>query len=184
VVVSDVVFSDTERADGQQRITRLTRSGCAVLWLALDLAAPLDGSHPVLLDDPADAAATIGRAAARALPRRLMGCLTPAVSEAANMPTTPDAVRLFQEAGVPFAPGKAANAGGVATSGLEMAQNAGRESWTFEKAEAELTRIMKTIHDDCHETAERYGAPGDYVMGANIAAFERISDAILAQGLI
>ncbi|GAA4056684.1 MULTISPECIES: NADP-specific glutamate dehydrogenase [Actinomadura] len=106
-----------------------------------------------------------------------------AVSEGANMPTTPDAVRLFQEAGVAFGPGKAANAGGVAVSGLEMAQNAARVSWTFEKVEAELTRIMKAVHDKCHETAERYGSPGDYVKGANIAGFERVSDAILAQGL-
>jgi glutamate dehydrogenase (NADP+) len=93
-------------------------------------------------------------------------------------------VRLFQEAGVLFGPGKAANAGGVATSGLEMAQNAARQSWTFEQVEAELTRIMKSIHDECYATAERYGAPGDYVKGANIAGFERVSDAILAQGLI
>ncbi|GLW66928.1 glutamate dehydrogenase [Actinomadura rubrobrunea] len=107
-----------------------------------------------------------------------------AVSEGANMPTTPEAVRLFQEAGVAFAPGKAANAGGVAVSGLEMAQNAGRERWTFEKVEAELARIMKSVHDKCYETAERYGAPGDYVTGANIAGFESVSDAILAQGLI
>ncbi|GAA4139335.1 NADP-specific glutamate dehydrogenase [Actinomadura keratinilytica] len=107
-----------------------------------------------------------------------------AVSEGANMPSTPEAVRLFQEAGVAFGPGKAANAGGVAVSGLEMAQNAGRESWTFEKVEAELTRIMKAVHDKCHETAERYGSPGDYVKGANIAGFERVCDAILAQGLI
>ncbi|MFB4320201.1 NADP-specific glutamate dehydrogenase [Actinomadura sp. 21ATH] len=107
-----------------------------------------------------------------------------AVSEGANMPTTPDAVHLFQEAGVSFGPGKAANAGGVATSGLEMAQNAGRAIWSFEQVEAELTRIMKAVHDECYETAERYGAPGDYVKGANIAGFERVSDAILAQGLI
>ncbi|GLZ11535.1 glutamate dehydrogenase [Actinomadura sp. NBRC 104425] len=107
-----------------------------------------------------------------------------AVSEGANMPTTPDAVRLFQQAGVAFGPGKAANAGGVAVSGLEMAQNAARESWTFDRVEAELTRIMKAIHDKCRETAERYGSPGDYVKGANIAGFERVCDAILAQGLI
>jgi glutamate dehydrogenase (NADP+) len=107
-----------------------------------------------------------------------------AVSEGANMPTTPAAVHLFQRAGVAFGPGKAANAGGVAVSALEMAQNHSRTSWTAERVEDELTRIMNDIHATCHETAERYGAPGDYVTGANIAGFERVADAMLAQGVI
>ncbi|MEU2792916.1 NADP-specific glutamate dehydrogenase [Streptomyces sp. NPDC007100] len=107
-----------------------------------------------------------------------------AVSEGANMPTTPEAVEVFREAGVAFGPGKAANAGGVATSALEMRQNSGRESWTFERTEGELAEIMRGIHDTCHETAERFGVPGDYVTGANIAGFERVADAMLAQGLI
>ncbi|KOG52263.1 glutamate dehydrogenase [Streptomyces griseoflavus] len=107
-----------------------------------------------------------------------------AVSEGANMPTTPEAVALLQEAGVAFGPGKAANAGGVATSALEMRQNSGRESWTFERTEGELATIMRTIHDTCAETAERFGAPGDYVTGANIAGFERVAEAMVAQGLI
>ncbi|KEF06523.1 MULTISPECIES: NADP-specific glutamate dehydrogenase [Streptomyces] len=107
-----------------------------------------------------------------------------AVSEGANMPTTPEAVALLQEAGVAFGPGKAANAGGVATSALEMRQNSGRESWTFERTEGELATIMRTIHDTCAETAERFGAPGDYVTGANIAGFERVAEAMMAQGLI
>ncbi|MUN38329.1 NADP-specific glutamate dehydrogenase [Actinomadura litoris] len=107
-----------------------------------------------------------------------------AVSEGANMPATPGAVHVFQGAGVAFGPGKAANAGGVAVSALEMQQNAGRESWTFERVESELSGIMTSIHDTCFETAERYGAPGDYVVGANIAGFERVADAMLAQGLI
>ncbi|MEV5830870.1 NADP-specific glutamate dehydrogenase [Spirillospora sp. NPDC052242] len=107
-----------------------------------------------------------------------------AVAEGANMPTTPEAVHILQDAGVAFGPGKAANAGGVAVSALEMRQNAGRESWTFEQVENELARIMRDIHDTCFETAERYGAPGDYVVGANIAGFERVADAMLAQGLI
>ncbi|MGW0535619.1 NADP-specific glutamate dehydrogenase [Streptomyces sp. NPDC003032] len=106
------------------------------------------------------------------------------VSEGANMPTTPDAVRLFQQAGVSFGPGKAANAGGVAVSALEMAQNHARTSWSAERVEEELTRIMNDIHSTCHETAERYGAPGDYVTGANIAGFERVADAMSAQGVI
>ncbi|QXJ23340.1 NADP-specific glutamate dehydrogenase [Actinomadura graeca] len=107
-----------------------------------------------------------------------------AVSEGANMPATPGAVHVFQDAGVAFGPGKAANAGGVAVSALEMRQNAGRESWAFERVEAELSTIMTTIHDTCFETAERYGAPGDYVTGANIAGFERVAGAMLAQGLV
>ncbi|WP_343230778.1 NADP-specific glutamate dehydrogenase [Yinghuangia seranimata] len=107
-----------------------------------------------------------------------------AVSEGANMPSTPGAVQVFHEAGVAFGPGKAANAGGVATSALEMRQNAGRESWTFAQVEGELAAIMRNIHDTCFETAERYGRPGDYVLGANIAGFEQVADAMLAQGLI
>ncbi|SCE54908.1 glutamate dehydrogenase (NADP+) [Streptomyces sp. DfronAA-171] len=106
------------------------------------------------------------------------------VAEGANMPTTPEAVRVFQEAGVAFAPGKAANAGGVATSALEMQQNASRDSWTFAYTEERLARIMRHIHDSCYTTAERYGAPGNYVVGANIAGFELVADAMLAQGLI
>src|SRR5690606_4147843 len=87
-----------------------------------------------------------------------------AVSEGANMPTTPDAVQIFQKADVAFGPGKAANAGGVAVSALEMRQNASRASWTFSRVEEELASIMSSIHETCYETAERYGAPGDYVV--------------------
>jgi glutamate dehydrogenase (NADP+) len=107
-----------------------------------------------------------------------------AVGEGANMPSTPDAVRLFQEAGILFAPGKAANAGGVATSALEMQQNASRDSWTFEQTETRLARIMRDIHDRCAETADEYGAPGDYVLGANIAGFVRVAEAMDAFGVI
>jgi glutamate dehydrogenase (NADP+) len=107
-----------------------------------------------------------------------------AVGEGANMPCTPDAVRIFQEAGVLFGPGKAANAGGVATSALEMQQNASRDSWTFEQTEARLATIMRNIHDCCAETASDYGAPGDYVLGANIASFVRVAEAMEALGVI
>jgi glutamate dehydrogenase (NADP+) len=107
-----------------------------------------------------------------------------AVGEGANMPCTPEAVRIFQEAGVLFAPGKAANAGGVATSALEMQQNASRDSWTFEQTEARLAQIMHNIHDTCAETAEEYGSPGDYVLGANIAGFVRVAEAMRALGVI
>ena len=107
-----------------------------------------------------------------------------AVGEGANMPSTPEAVRIFQEAGVMFAPGKAANAGGVATSALEMQQNASRDSWTFEQTEARLADIMRTIHDTCARTAEEYGVPGDYVIGANIAGFVRVAESMRALGVI
>ncbi len=107
-----------------------------------------------------------------------------AVGEGANMPSTPDAVRVFQSAGVLFGPGKAANAGGVATSALEMQQNASRDSWTFEQTEARLASIIRNIHDTCAETADEYGAPGDYVLGANIAGFERVAAAMTAFGVI
>jgi glutamate dehydrogenase (NADP+) len=107
-----------------------------------------------------------------------------AVGEGANMPCTPEAVRLFQAAGVLYAPGKAANAGGVATSALEMQQNASRDSWSFEQTEARLASIMRGIHDRCAQTAEDYGAPGDYVLGANIAGFVRVAEAMRAMGVI
>jgi glutamate dehydrogenase (NADP+) len=107
-----------------------------------------------------------------------------AVSEGANMPTTPGAVKLLQEAGVLFGPGKAANAGGVATSALEMQQNASRDSWSFDYTEERLQHIMTGIHDTCVATADEYGAPGDYVAGANIAGFIKVADAMLALGVI
>ncbi|QTX06209.1 NADP-specific glutamate dehydrogenase [Agromyces archimandritae] len=110
------------------------------------------------------------------------GCTV--VAEGANMPTTPDAIRLLRDAGVRFAPGKAVNAGGVATSALEMQQNASRDSWSFEYTEERLAEIMRSIHDRCLETAEEYGQPGDYVAGANITGFTRVADAMLALGLI
>ncbi|MHA6797782.1 NADP-specific glutamate dehydrogenase [Bounagaea algeriensis] len=110
------------------------------------------------------------------------GCV--AVAEGANMPTTPEGVRAFQSAGVAFGPGKAANAGGVATSALEMQQNASRDSWSREFSEQRLREIMSNVHDRCYRTAEEYGTPGDYVAGANIAGFLRVADAMLALGLV
>lgn len=107
-----------------------------------------------------------------------------AVAEGANMPCTADAVRLFQAAGVAFGPGKAANAGGVATSALEMQQNAARDSWTFDYTEQRLTEIMVHIHNTCLATADEYGHPGNYVIGANIAGFKKVADAMLAFGVI
>ena len=110
------------------------------------------------------------------------GCI--AVGEGANMPCTPEAVEAFLEAGVAFGPGKAANAGGVAVSTMEMQQNASRQAWSFEYTEERLKEIMKHIHDTCRETAEEYGASGNYVKGANIAGFLKVARAMLAQGLV
>lgn len=107
-----------------------------------------------------------------------------AVGEGANMPCTPEAIRILREAGILFGPGKAANAGGVATSALEMQQNASRDRWSFEQTEQRLAQIMKSIHDRCAETADEYGAPGDYVLGANIAGFVRVAEAMRMLGVI
>lgn len=110
------------------------------------------------------------------------GCL--AVAEGANMPCTPEAVTLLHQAGILFAPGKAANAGGVATSALEMQQNASRDTWTFDYTADRLEQIMINVHHQCEQTAEQYGEPGNYVLGANIAGFVRVADAMLALGVI
>jgi len=107
-----------------------------------------------------------------------------AVAEGANMPTTPDAVAAFQAAGIPFAPGKAANAGGVATSALEMSQNSQRLSWTFEEVDAKLQQIMVGIFNNAAAAAKKYGHEGNYVVGANIAGFIKVADAMLAQGIV
>jgi glutamate dehydrogenase (NADP+) len=110
------------------------------------------------------------------------GCI--AVAEGANMPTTPGGVRVFISAGIAYGPGKAANAGGVATSALEMQQNASRDAWTFEHTEQRLGEIMRNIHRDCFETAAEYGSPRNYVIGANIVGFRRVAEAMIAFGLI
>ena len=106
------------------------------------------------------------------------------VAEGANMPTTPRGVEVFLEAKIAYGPGKAANAGGVATSALEMQQNAMRDAWSFEDTEVKLHKIMKNIHKLCYETAEEYGEPGNYVIGANIAGFIKVADAMLDQGVV
>ena len=105
------------------------------------------------------------------------------VGEGANMPSTPDAIAAFAKAKIMFSPGKASNAGGVATSGLEMSQNSERLSWTAEEVDTKLKGIMKAIHDNAWHAAEKYGHKGDYVMGANIAGFTKVADAMLAQGV-
>jgi glutamate dehydrogenase (NADP+) len=110
------------------------------------------------------------------------GCI--AVGEGANMPTTPEGVHVFLSAGVLFGPGKAANAGGVATSGLEMQQNASREAWGFEETDAKLHQIMKNVYQLCSEAAEEFGSPGNFVVGANIAGFIKVARAMIAHGIV
>lgn len=121
----------------------------------------------------------IGIAAAKAL----VASGVVAVAEGANMPCCPEAVDVFHKAGVLFAPGKASNAGGVATSGLEMSQNSQRLSWTRKEVDAKLDDIMVNIHKTVSETADKFGVPGNYVAGANIAGFLKVADAMLQQGL-
>ncbi|KQB85284.1 NADP-specific glutamate dehydrogenase [Corynebacterium oculi] len=106
------------------------------------------------------------------------------VAEGANMPSTAEAIEVFRKEGVHFAPGKAANAGGVATSALEMQQNASRDSWSFEYTDERLHKIMSNIFKAADRTAKEYGHEGDYVVGANIAGFKKVADAMLAQGII
>jgi glutamate dehydrogenase (NADP+) len=106
------------------------------------------------------------------------------VSEGANMPTTLEGVKIFLDAKILYAPGKAANAGGVATSGLEMAQNSMRIPWTREEVDHRLQMIMKNIHKTCVDVAERFGTPGNYVNGANIGGFLKVADAMIDQGLV
>ncbi len=141
--------------------------GRGVWSIPCDIALPCATQNELLLDD------------AKALVAN--GCM--AVAEGANMPTTLEAAHYLQENGVLFAPGKAANAGGVATSGLEMTQNSERLSWTFEEVDAKLHDIMVNICHTMADAAERYGAPGNYVVGANIAGFEKVANAMIAQGV-
>jgi len=110
------------------------------------------------------------------------GCLV--VGEGANMPTTPEGVEVFLKAKILYGPGKAANAGGVATSGLEMAQNSQRVMWSRDEVDRRLKGIMTSIHNNAFETSKEYGVPGDYVMGANIAGFVKVADAMMAEGLV
>jgi glutamate dehydrogenase (NADP+) len=109
---------------------------------------------------------------------------TKAVSEGANMPSTLDAIKIYQDKGVLYGPAKAANAGGVATSGLEMSQNSMRLNWPREEVDKRLHEIMRSIHRSCLEAAQTYGRPGDYLMGANIAGFVKVANAMLSYGVL
>jgi glutamate dehydrogenase (NADP+) len=142
--------------------------------------------HNPLWDRPAECAfpsATQNEVSARDAANLLRNGVF-VVSEGANMPTVLDGVRQFLDAGILYGPAKAANAGGVATSGLEMSQNSMRLSWTREEVDDRLHKIMKAIHASCRETAEAFGTPGNYVNGANIAGFMKVADAMMDQGLV
>jgi glutamate dehydrogenase (NADP+) len=142
--------------------------------------------HNPLWDIPADAAfpsATQNEVNAKDAANLLNNGVY-VVSEGANMPTVPEGVEQFVSAGILYGPGKAANAGGVATSGLEMSQNSLRLAWTREEVDARLHGIMKAIHKQAKDTAEEYGTPGNYVNGANIAGFVKVADAMLDQGVV
>jgi glutamate dehydrogenase (NADP+) len=143
--------------------------GCGGIWnVKCDIALPSATQNEL---DAAGAKALIKN-----------GCIC--VAEGANMPTTPEAADLLIENKVAFLPGKAANAGGVAVSGLEMAQNSQRYAWTFERADAELKNIMTTIYKNINEAAEKYDSPGNYIIGANVAGFIKVADAMLDQGVV
>ncbi|MGN0396248.1 MAG: NADP-specific glutamate dehydrogenase, partial [Coprococcus sp.] len=141
--------------------------GRGVWQIKCDIALPCATQNELLLDDAKQLVAN--------------GCK--AVCEGANMPTTLDATKYLQDNGVWFVGGKAANAGGVATSALEMSQNSERLSWSFEEVDAKLQNIMVTIYHNIDDAAKRYGVEGDYVAGANIAGFEKVVEAMLAQGV-
>ncbi len=141
--------------------------GRGVWAIPCDIALPCATQNELMIDDAKQLVAN--------------GCK--AVCEGANMPTTLDATKYLQDNGAWFIPGKAANAGGVATSALEMSQNSERLSWTFEEVDAQLNRIMVDIYHNIDDASKRYGKEGDYVAGANIAGFEKVVDAMLAQGV-
>ncbi len=143
--------------------------GCSGIWtIPCDIALPCATQNE------------IDEESAKALVKN--GCF--AVGEGANMPSTPEAVAVFQSNGVLFGPAKAANAGGVATSALEMSQNSMRYSWTFEEVDAKLKDIMEGIFEKCDTASKKYGHEGNYVMGANIAGFEKVADSMMAHGIV
>jgi len=139
------------------------------VWdIACDIALPCATQNELLIDDAKKLAAS--------------GCKV--VAEGANMPTTLDATEYLLSKGIAFFPGKASNAGGVATSGLEMSQNSGRMSWSFEEVDAKLKTIMCNIFRSIDEASKEYGKPGNFVIGANIAGFKKVAKAMLEQGVV
>ena len=144
------------------------KDGRGVWSIPVDIALPCATQNELLIDDAKQLVAN--------------GCKI--VAEGANMPTTLDATEYLMENGIVFMPGKASNAGGVATSGLEMSQNSERLFWTFEEVDAKLQSIMKNIYHAADDAAKEYGVEGNYVMGANIAGFKKLADAMMAQGIV
>ncbi|MBQ3338444.1 MAG: NADP-specific glutamate dehydrogenase, partial [Atopobiaceae bacterium] len=142
--------------------------GRGVWGVPCDIALPCARENTLLLEDAEKLVAN--------------GCKI--VGEGANMPTTLDATKYLQDNGVAFFPGKAANAGGVATSGLEMSQNAGHISWTFEEVDSKLESIMRGIYHACDDAAKEFSMEGNYVAGANIAGFLKVANAMMAQGVV
>lgn len=156
------IFEYAKRVEGVEY-----HEGRGVWTIPVDIALPCATQNELLIDDA----------------KALVANGAKIVAEGANMPTTMDATQYLQSNGVVFMPGKAANAGGVATSGLEMSQNSERLSWTFEEVDAKLKGIMINIFHAADDAAREYGVEGDYVAGANIAGFKKLADAMLAQGI-
>ena len=152
-----------------ERENAFYRVGCKNIWtVPCDIALPCATQNELDIEG------------AKALVKN--GCTV--VAEGANMPSTPEAIAYFLANGVLFAPAKAANAGGVATSALEMSQNSMRYSWTFEEVDSKLRQIMKNIYKSCSESASEYGLGGNLAAGANIAGFLKVAEAMKAQGVV
>lgn len=165
-------IKEVERGRIKEYVDRVPGSvyteGCRGIWtIKCDIALPSATQNELDADDAATLIAN--------------GVI--AVAEGANMPSTPEAIALFQSKGVLFGPAKAANAGGVATSGLEMAQNSQRIAWTFEEVDEKLHTIMTNIYKNASSVAKEYGCPDNFVFGANVAGFLKVADAMLWQGI-
>ena len=164
----DKGVSLAQYVDARPGATWHAEDGRGVWGLSCDIALPCARENTLLLEDAEKLVAN--------------GCKV--VGEGANMPTTTEATNYLIEHGVAFCPGKAANAGGVLVSGLEMSQNAEHLSWTFEEVDGQLERLMRSIYHNCADTAEKYGHEGNLVVGANIAGFLKVADAMMAQGIV
>jgi len=180
-----IVDNDGIKLDTVKRIKEIERGRIKEYVAAHKTAKYYDGCQdiwtvPCEVALPSATQNEIDRKAAEALVKNK--CI--AVAEGANMPSTPEAVEVFHNAGVSFGPAKAANAGGVATSALEMAQNSMRLNWPFEEVDRRLHQIMNDIYDQCVAASETYGAKGNLVIGANIAGFLKVAEAMLAQGVV
>ena len=164
----DKGVSLAQYVDARPGATWHAEDGRGVWALPCDVALPCARENTLLLEDA----------------EKLVANGVKVVGEGANMPTTTEATNYFIEHGVAFCPGKAANAGGVLVSGLEMSQNAEHLSWTFEEVDGKLEQLMRGIYHNCADTAEKYGHPGNLVVGANIAGFLKVADAMMAQGIV